>query len=364
MRLDERARAASEELRAALDALDADAPPIPVQGFHRDRGKRDRRRKVTAAAAAALIAVLAGALLAPTLRGGRTVPARPVPADGSILFGRWDARTQRSTWFTARPDGTHARSLGVVATCARWWPDGSKILITDDAARGPGHPLRPAVVGPDGSGLRALDATRDPALNLGCGDVSPDGRLLVLEGFNDRRPGVAGIYTVRASDGGALRRVTRAPRGGSDGNPVFSPDGSHVAFFRTRPGVTPQGAGALFVVAIDGSGLRRITPWGAAFAGPSWSPDGAWITFQQPYGQLDLVHPDGTGLRRVTLDIPAGAGAENPAWSPDGSWLVFTLTFDGHSNIVTVPADGGRPTRVTHDTGVDDQTPDWSAATG
>src|SRR5206468_10700050 len=134
---------------------------------------------------------------------------------GRILFGEWHAGVQLADWFTSEPTGSDVRDLHITATCAAWWPDGNSIWITNDAALSPGHPLRPAIIRPDGSHPRPLDATKDPDLNLGCGDVSSDGERLVLEGFNDGQQEVNGIYSVRASDGGDLVRLTH----GHDGYP-------------------------------------------------------------------------------------------------------------------------------------------------
>jgi TolB protein len=194
--------------------------------------------------------------------------------------------------------------------------------------------------------------------------VSPDGTRLVLEGFNDAHPAGNGVYTVRASDGGDLKRLTKSPPGAADGYPRYSPDGRRIVFLRNSPGVDPSGAGALFVVNSDGTGLRRITPWGYAFLSQSWSPDGKWIAFERPYGELYLVHPNGTGLHRIPLDLPAGAGAENPAWSPDGSWLVFSLVRNGAANIYIVRPNGLGMRHVTLFAGVSAQTPDWTAQQG
>ena len=102
-----------------------------------------------------------------------------------------------------------------------WFPDRDRILVTNDADFTSTSPLRPAVIEPDGSDLRPLDAVDDPDLNLGCGSVSPDGTRIVLEGFNDEDTRRNGIYTVRASDGGGLVRLTS----GYDGPPSYSPDG-------------------------------------------------------------------------------------------------------------------------------------------
>ena len=364
MSLDERGRSAADELRGAFDIAGRFGDRMELERLHAERARRERRQRWQAGGVAAAISIVAIALLASVLQDrAPVVPATPT-LTGTILYGRWNPGIQQARWFTARADGTDVRDLGVTATCARWWPDGSKILITNDGAVTPGHPLRPATVRPDGSGLEPLDATTDPSLNLGCGDVSPDGRLLVLEGFNEKVPGRNGIYVVRSSDGGGLRRVVASLPGGYDANPVFSPDGTRIAFFGTKPGVSPQGAGALFTVNLDGSHLRRITPWGGAFMDQGWSPDGSWIVYQRPYGVLSLVHPDGTDRRDVPVALPSGSGAANPAWSPDGGWIIFSLASDGASNIYRVRPDGSSLTRVTTEPGAEEQTPVWTSSTG
>jgi TolB protein len=104
--------------------------------------------------------------------------------------------------------------------------------------------------------------------------------------------------------------------------------------------------------------LRRITPWGAAFLGQNWSPDGQWILFQRPYGRLYVVHPAGTSLHEIPLRLPVGAGAISPAWSPDGQWIVFSLERNAQADIFIVRADGSGLRRVTDALGVE-TSPDW-----
>ena len=354
MRLDDRARRAADGIRRAMGT------PDTVDPFYRyERRKRRNQRIGAGVLAAALVVAATYAIVRAFEHSRKPVPAGPTQPSGLILYGEYIASRGQLHLFTVDADGSGVRDLSIVTSCAQWLPDGSKILISNDAAfKAGGPPLRPATINPDGSGLRPLDGAPNRDLNLGCGDVSPDGTRIVLEGFNENKRGLNGIYSVRASDGGGLVRLTHNPYNTGDGYPQYSPDGTKVAFMRTKPGVNPDGAGAVFDVNADGTGLRRITPWGAAFLGQSWSPNGGWILFQRPYGRLYVVHPNGTALHEIPLRLPVGAGAISPAWSPDGHWIVFSLERNAQADIFIVRADGSGLRRVTHAPGVETD-PDW-----
>jgi TolB protein len=230
-------------------------------------------------------------------------------------------------------------------------PGGDEILATDDAH---GLPLRPAIVSADGSLVKRLDALNAPDLNLGCGNASPDRSRLVLEGFSGD-DALDGIYTVDAADGGGLDRLTT----GADGVPQYSPDGELITFFRTKAGVHPDGAGAVFVMSATGANVHRVTPWGRAFVGERWSPNGEWIVFEEPYGRIAMVHPDGSDLHAVPVALPVGTGAIQPSWSPDGRWIVFALQRGQRSTIYAVHPDGTGLQPVTEPSGTIQSIPDW-----
>lgn len=358
MRLDARGREAGRAFRAEIGRMEAtDTERASIERFERFRSGKQRRQRIGAGLVAAVAAVTAIVIVVRAFKDAeRNTSAAPGPPGGLILYGDWDPKVQQADWFTVRPDGSETRDLHVTATCALWFPDGSKILITNDAAVGPRTPLRPAVVDRDGSNLRPLDSTRNPALNLGCGDVSPDGRRIALEGFGqDGHPELDGIYSVRTSDGGGLVRLLKGPVS----PPRYSPDGNRLSFFDSKEGVSPTGSGALFVMGANGADPVRITPWGYAFGDHEWSPDGSWIVFQRPYGQLYLVHPDGSALHRVPLQLPPGTGALNPSWSPDGTWIVFSLQRSDKAEIFMVRPDGTGLKKVTEAPGALQQEPDW-----
>ncbi|HET9371629.1 MAG TPA: PDZ domain-containing protein, partial [Vicinamibacterales bacterium] len=65
---------------------------------------------------------------------------------------------------------------------------------------------------------------------------------------------------------------------------------------------------------------------------------------------LWVARLDGTDVRRLTTDD----GVEsNPAFSPDGSLIAFSAQYDGNTDVYTVPAAGGVPTRLTWHPGAD-----------
>jgi Tol biopolymer transport system component len=360
MNLDERGRRAAGGIRRAVGqpgaAWEADADPL--ERFERTRRARHRGQRVASGVVAIAVAAVATVFVVTTLTpSDEGAPATGTLPPGTILYGEWDQRAALAHWYTIATDGSQRTDLGINASCAGWFPDGSRILVTNDADFTTASPLRPAVIDPSGSNLRPLDAVDDSDLNLGCGDVSPDGTRIVLEGFNDEDTRRNGIYTVRASDGGGLVRLTS----GFDGPPAYSPDSSQVVFMRTRPGIQPDGAGALFVVDAGGGRPVRITPWGTSFLDHAWSPDGQWIVFQRPYGQLFLVHPDGSGLHRIALELPQGAGARTPSWSPDGEWIVFSMQETRGATIWAVRPDGSDLQPVTTSRGVDATSPDWTS---
>ncbi|MEU0095557.1 hypothetical protein [Kribbella sp. NPDC006257] len=285
------------------------------------------------------------ALLAASISLSSTAIAARNPANGQLVFDRGDSEI-----FIADPDGGGVRELTPAygqGCCARWSPDGLQLAYPamNTETGGTGTAIQDA----DGAGFRILPRPA-PDLVAGCNVWSPDAELLACEVWNLADESFhSGVFTVRSSDGRGLRRLTTNPyQGGTDLVMDYSPNGKHIVLFRDQGG--EGGESALFVIDSDGAQIRQITAWGAVRNGGSWSPDGNWILFNDYRGRLWKVHPDGTGMKKIDLDVKRGAFAFEPVWSPDGGHIAFSLWDPtlGQDDIYTARANGTGVTQVTN----------------
>ena len=305
----------------------------------------------------ALVVGVAAITLLVTLPAG----ASPRHANGEIAFARFNPSLGDSQIYVIQPNGTGEHRLSeTTLESPRWSPDGRQIsaCCTDGGEA--------AIVNPDNGSYRVLPQA-DPALQLFCGPWSRDGNRLACEGFGQTDGTLNGVYTVRASDGGGLRRVTSTPNG-DDVPGDWSPDGNRLVFVRLA-------TDALFVVNADGTGLKQITPAGFGLNfDANWSPQGNEIVFSRhatpdAHSSLWMVHADGSGLHQIDVQPasecgglssdPAAHGCNQPAWSPDGKKIAFArgIDLDADGQIFTINADGSGLAQVT--TGPGDDSPDW-----
>lgn len=151
---------------------------------------------------------------------------------------------------------------------------------------------------------------------------SPDGSSIVF-GHSDGR-----IYVVEA-DGTRLRSISRGSgKYDVDISPSISPDGSRIAYATLRHKTREYRGFEIVTSALDGSDKRRLTENESADRDPVWSPDGSQIAFTRGTG-LFVMSSDGSDVRQI---VSLGYGvALPPSWSPDGRRLAF-VTKDSDSS--------------------------------
>lgn len=243
----------------------------------------------------------------------------------------------------ANDDGSGARQVLTDAWSARFDATGSRIAFIRKSGV---H-----IANADGSDARPLAPVPESSIEFyDSGPVfSPDGSLVA---FDSNRP-----------DGGPCRRVWLVDSAGAGepwplpGNacggrlPRFTPTGTHIiglqhgAFGTDAPSLVAHPVAGGPAVEILGPGAQ-IGPFSLAF-----SPDGRTITFEGRHGltTLDLV----TGQRVVTVQ-----GWE-PEWSVAGPALFYSGRTPSGTTAIFRLAAGGTPVQVTPG-GRADHSPSWA----
>ena len=337
-----------EQRVAELEALIEEA---------RRRARRRRQRNLVCVLAAMLVGLLlysflgigwagSGAAVAPGAPHlGASPPKSALPeelsfsANGSVVLVRRDGSRLPFVSAILQPRGERQRHL---YSPIDWSPDGSKLLA-----------LR------WGYGVRALEVTDETGKVVSTVDPhafdgrwSPDGTRIAFVHvqptpgpFVHPEPGLDHVLFVASSDGRLRTRIAAHVRGFS-----WSPDGTKLAYAACARLCGPSRAqGAHGLVIADATGRRAPhpvpIPTGAGAPGLTltdvqWSPDGSLIAFvsHDDVGtHLNVVHPDGSSLRRV-----ADGDLFSVRWSPDGSLIALV----SHDHLDVVHPDGSSLRRV------------------
>jgi TolB protein len=159
------------------------------------------------------------------------------------------------------------------------------------------------------------------------------------------------IYVMRAN-GTRRRRVTRDRF--IDYFLAWAPDGKHFVFESNRPPVSASGVAGLWVMNVNGTGIRKLADEGTD---PAWSPDGRTIAFRRYNSPgIWLTNSDGSNQRQLTVPpqnpgSESGGSDQSPDWSPDGKQIAFERAYRGRRDIYVIRRDGTGLRRLTNEAG-------------
>ena len=230
--------------------------------------------------------------------------------------GRWIAFPSPEGIGLKRADGTEERMIEappITANLGR--PAPIEWSREDDLLRyvttnGPELPWGPWItrVRPDGSDV-------GQARLLSANEERPDEPVLSADGrsvaFKRHASGGSELWVADA-DGSDQRRLAhflylRHYR--------FSPDNRRIAF--TAGGWD----GGLYTVS-TGGGEPRLVTRESPVGGPSWTPDGRWLTFSDRDGEVRRIRPNGSGAGTIA-DFD-GEEVRGLVWSPNGRYLLYS----------------------------------------
>jgi Tol biopolymer transport system component len=233
-----------------------------------------------------------------------TMPGSPqlfdIAPDGRVLIDQWTLRYETSVRL---PGENRERGISWLdsSMLRDLSPDGKSILFIEEREGGQ-----------EDSGIFVRGTDGSAAVRLGEGDAfgfSPDMKWVLTT-----RPGDHAQFVLVPVGPGEPRVLPR-------GNLVYEsakmlPDGRTILFIATEPG---QGA-RTWVQALDGSGLRPVTPEG--IVGLAVSPDGTMVAATGPPDETSRLYP-------------IAGGESRPIPGIDARELVHAFSADGRSVIVS-----------------------------
>ena len=189
--------------------------------------------------------------------------------------------------------------------------------------------------------------------DLNAPEISPDGKTIVFTRYylDVDKP----TTWLMGRDGTNLRQVVDL----SAWDPTWSPDGSAILFASDINNTNNKSQ--LFIVNVDGTGLRQVGDFPFLRGRSDWSIQDLIVTYSGMRWERELyiMHSDGSGQQRIS---PIGGNSQGPSFSPDGQWIAFTSYFDRYEvhgcEIYIMRVDGTDLRRLTDNEYCDYQ-PRW-----
>jgi Tol biopolymer transport system component len=138
-----------------------------------------------------------------------------------------------------------------------------------------------------------------------------------------REAGASGASDVWIMDGDGSRQ-SALTTSGLDRRPVWSADGTRIAFVRRDR--ERDDAGTIYLLDLSGGPPRKLSDTVAVARGaPCWSPDDRFIAFTHPARDESVLHCEVRVVEVATGRETFVGHGEHPSWSPDGRLVASVL---------------------------------------
>jgi len=170
--------------------------------------------------------------------------------------------------------------------------------------------------------------------------LSPDGKRVAFDRADPQNPSTRNIW-IYEFERGVTTRFTFST--GWDTNPVWSPDGSRIAFDSNR-----DGAFDLYQKISNLAGDDELLYRSSEAKAPSgWSPDGRFLLYFLPLppSRVSLLPVSGGEADRKAVLLTHSEFNEAAArFSPDGRWIAYSSNESGRDEVYVRPFDAASVT--------------------
>lgn len=196
-----------------------------------------------------------------------------------------------------------------------------------------------------------------------------NGKLVFI---SDRHNSALSIWTINPDGSSPTRLTDTKPRGKDlpifthiyDDLPVWSPDGTKIAFISNRDSAvgSTDSARSIYIMDADGSNVKRILVDGIQEKLPeirsvAWSPDGTkfafdagvHVTVPEVKATINIYTVDIDGRNIVKLTNDTDVVNVEPTWSPDGKQIAYQSNRGdayGHSRVWVMSGDGSNQRKL------------------
>jgi hypothetical protein len=176
-------------------------------------------------------------------------------------------------------------------------------------------------------------------------------RIAFLSDRDGQPPGCHDLYVLQSAIGTTARLTFAAEDFFDHLDPVWSPDGSKIAF--AYRGAT---YGGIVVIDPDTGASKDLTFSEPGDRWPTWSPDGTRIAFVRN-GAILTVEEAGDASQTPQVLYDGAEFVSHPAWSPGGASIAFVSLSTGTEGIHLLTLADGSVQRLTADP--TDDAPGW-----
>jgi TolB protein len=257
----------------------------------------------------------------------------PVGITGRIAFPVWNSATNKYDTYIADVDGSDRQLVAAEMHQPAFRPDGAWLSINGERHE---H-MNLFVVRPDGSGLKEISQHTEDELPY----WSPDGKGIVFSSrmHGDKQSRVYIIDDVVYE--GGYRADGRSLNFGPDDvrgeNPTWT-DSGQIIYAGCDITIAPAACGLFSMPAAPGvQPFKQLTGNPEDSAPAAYSDRVAFMSNRSGNWEIYLVDLDGTGLKRLT-DNESIDGL--PTWSPNGRSIAFVSDQGGSWGVWVMNADG------------------------